>query len=89
MGPDVRGPAEAAEGGVRGRERYDPMPPGGLCEWLYPRLRVLDGVWHPGFLEQVKRFYNGKIPERFQRVAREYAAARARAAEADRVDGAG
>ena len=49
-------------------------------------LRVLEGAWRPWFLEQVKRFYGGKIPERFQRVARDYAAAREARAQADRGD---
>jgi hypothetical protein len=71
---------------VRTDRKWDPMPPGGICEWLYPRLRVLDGAWHPWFLEQVKAFYGGKIPERFQRVASAYHTARERAAQADRDD---
>lgn len=61
---------------MRREQRYDPMPPGGLCEELYPALRVLEGRWRPWFLEMCRRFYNGKIPQRFQDSARRYAAKR-------------
>lgn len=41
------------------------MPPRGLAEATYCRLRAMTGTWPADFLAHVERSYRGRIPPRF------------------------
>lgn len=46
------------------------MPPRGMAERLYASMRARFGFWSSDFLHVVKVAYHGRIPPRFEELAR-------------------
>lgn len=51
------------------RTAFDPVPRGGLTEHVYCGLKARYGFWPKEFLALCEKYYDGRIPPRFEQVA--------------------